>query len=611
MTYGAHRSATICGSTALTAFLLLFGSHSTATAQETAEFEPAPARSNAFPLTLESIMRGPEHIGQSPVGVRWSDDGEWIYFRWLPAGEDWHAERQLYRVSASGGTPEQVDDDTADALAPILAGGDVSPDGRWRVVSASGDLYLIERGDARARRLTHTTDSEANPVFSGDGESIFFRRGNNLYAFGIEDGEIRQLTFVGGPESPETPNPEGHRAFLEEQQRELFEHVRVQEIREERQDTRRERMEAQRAETLHLAQGENAGGFVPDPTGSYVALSVTKGGFGGGGERTDIPLWITQSGYTENTEMRAKVGDTQSSSRLAVVNTATGEVEWLDISDPDESEEDKQPLAVAAFAGWNDAGTHGLVFAVDYDYKTWRLYAYEAATGELTLLDSLHDEAWVGGPCFGFGGGGCLGWVPGDGAPRAWYVSEETGYAHVYAIDADGAGKAALTSGEWEVLNVSIPDGWDEFLLQTSELSPFDQHPWRMAFDGSEREQLLVGEGQYQVTPSPDGSQFAVVHSIGNRPPELYLADVEPAAEMTQVTASPSEEWLGFPWVKPEIVHFEARDGMDVPARIYRPSDFGVEPNGGASCSSTARGTCRTSTIGGRTTTANTCSTTS
>ncbi|MCY3600442.1 MAG: prolyl oligopeptidase family serine peptidase [Gemmatimonadetes bacterium] len=576
-------------------------------AQGLARFEPAPARDNAFALTLESIMQGSEHVGQAPVGVSWSDDGEWIYFRWLPGGAEWHEQRALYRVRSTGGTPERVDDEEELRLGPILAPGDVSPDGRWRVTSSGGDLYLIERDGAATRRLTHTEDAEMSPVFSGDGASIFFRRGNNLFAFDIDDGEIRQLTAVGGPEQPEDPEAEGHKAFLEEQQRELFEHIRVQEIREERAEERRELREAGQRETLHLAQGERAQSIIADPTGTWIAVTATRGTFNDGGRRTDIPLWITESGYTENTEMRPKVGDEQGESRLAVVHAETGEATWLDLTgdgsgsgseeaeagsdDEDDADvdtaadgsESDDRLAVASFAGWNDAGSHGLVFAVDYDYKTWRLYAYEAASGELTLLDSHHDEAWVGGPCFGSQGAGCIGWLPAEAAgdvPRAWYVSEETGYSHLYAIDADGGDREALTAGEWEVLGATIPDGWDAFLLQTSELSPFDQHPWRMDFDGSGRVQLLEGAGSFTVTPSPDGRRFAVLHSRANRPPELYLADAAPAAAMSQVTTSPTETWLGFPWLLPEIVHFEARDGTPVPARIYRPADFGVEPNG-------------------------------
>ena len=80
-------------------------------AQSLATYEPVSTRQAPFELSIRSIMRGAEHVGQSPQGVTWSDDGEWVYFRWLPGGEEWHAERRLYRVAAAGGTPEEVQDE--------------------------------------------------------------------------------------------------------------------------------------------------------------------------------------------------------------------------------------------------------------------------------------------------------------------------------------------------------------------------------------------------------------------------------------------------------------------------------------------------------------------
>ena len=48
------------------------------------------------------------------------------------------------------------------------------------------------------------------------------------------------------------------------------------------------------------------------------------------------------------------------------------------------------------------------------------------------------------------------------------------------------------------------------------------------------------------------------------------------------MTSSPTQEWLSYPWIAPPIVQFRARDGVNVPARIYRPREFGVQPNGAA-----------------------------
>ena len=63
------------------------------------------------------------------------------------------------------------------------------------------------------------------------------------------------------------------------------------------------------------------------------------------------------------------------------------------------------------------------------------------------------------------------------------------------------------------------------------------------------------------------------------------MADADDALDsddMVQVTDSPTDDWKSFGWIKPEIIRFTARDGVDVPARIYRPADVGGTPNGAA-----------------------------
>ena len=79
---------------------------------------------------------------------------------------------------------------------------------------------------------------------------------------------------------------------------------------------------------------------------------------------------------------------------------------------------------------------------------------------------------------------------------------------------------------------------------------------------------------------SDDGQLIADVYSYVNRPPELYLLRNRAGAEMSQLTTSPSAEWLSFPWIVPELVMIPASDGVMVPAHIYRPSDMKAQSNG-------------------------------
>ncbi|MGD2067474.1 MAG: prolyl oligopeptidase family serine peptidase [Gemmatimonadota bacterium] len=537
------------------------------TGGSTALYEPEPARDQMFQLNIRNIMRGPELVGQEPAGVRFSDDSEWIYFRWLPGGHEWNEDRELYRVPAEGGEPELVPEEEEERLALELADGDLSSDGSLRVVSMDGDLWVVDRRDGSSRRLTETRAGEGSPFFGPDDERVFFREGDNVFSMGLDGSGLRQVTDIrsGSPPSDEA-EAEGQRAFLEEQQEELFEHIRRQAEERERRDSIQEARSAEEPEPVWVPRGERLGGVTPSPDGSRALLSTFRPAQGD--RATPVPFWITESGYTETRDVRNKVGDAQGSQRVGFVDTSTGETTWLEAKPEDYEGE------VSSFhQGWNDAGTHALIVSGSENNEDAWLYTLDAATGELTLLEHVHDDAWVAGPCrFG-----CEGWIP--GTDRAYYVTEATGWAHLYTISADGTGKRQLTDGEWEVLDVEIPEGADRFLLTTNEGSPFNQLVAWMDFDGGEREYLTRGDGSYDVTLSPDLERMALVHSVANRPPELFVAPADDAEAMEQVTVSPTEDWLSFPWIRPEIVWFQAEDGTRVPARIYRPSDMGAEPN--------------------------------
>lgn len=555
--------------TLIFAFFLLV-SPVAAAAQSSADWVPEVARGQEFDLSIRNIMRAQENVGVAPTGIRWTDDSEWVYFNWRPGGLAWDTPNDLYRVRASGGEPEKVTNESF-AVAPLIAGGDISANRRWRVSTVRGDLHLVNRRSMEVRRLTHTEDNEGSPLFSTDGDAVIFRRSNNLYRLTLETGALEQLTRISTQPAPsEDTEAEGQKEFLEAQQLELFEHIRRDSTQQARRDSLREDQESRDPETVHLQSGENVRGLSSTRDGRYVLLRTNKPAQGT--TRTIVPDWVTDDGYTTDINSRTKVGDKQGTSRVGVITTATGEVNWVDLA-PEDYESEMPPRVFNV--GWNDAGTIAFVFAVSFDNKDRWVWSVDAASGERTLLDYLHDDAWVAGPCFS----GCVGFLP--GTDRLYYVSEVTGYAHLYAVNADGSNKQTLTSGQWEVLGVSIPEDRSRFLLTTNRGSPFNQHNSWLDFDGTNHRTITEGDGRFVATMSPNGNRMALVQDFADRPPELFLSNRN-GDNSRQITHSPTDEWTSFPWIKPEIVRFEAEDGTMVPARIYRPTDFNATGNGAA-----------------------------
>jgi dipeptidyl aminopeptidase/acylaminoacyl peptidase len=529
------------------------------------------AGASSFPLTIPSIMRGTEVYGREPQSVRWSPDGQWIYFRWLPPGTDWRETLKPYRVRAgAGATPETISEAAWDTTGALYGEGSRTPDGRWRAVSSQGDLYLIDVTRGMTRRLTDTRDEETSPQLSADGRRLYFARQNNAYVMELDGGLVRQLSDLRtGPAPKSDSTTDAQRRALEAQQRLLLEAIRDRIRADSLAKARRAARDSLRPKTIYLKDKEKIASLSISPNGKAMLVVTTIPA----GDALDakVPNYVTKSGYTEDIESRTKVGDAQDGGRVAYVRLSDGYVRWLRLVPGDTT---RTPADVSV-RGWNDDGTAALVVAQSADFKTRVISTVGADSGAVRAIDTLRDTAWVDGPC-----ATCAGWY--DGGRRIWFVSEADGFAHLYTADSRGARREQLTRGKWEVVDVELSPDRREFFLHTSETSPYEQHFWRMPVSGGTRTRITTRVGGHNATPSPDGRMLADVFSESNRPPELFVMRNEPNAPMSQVTTSPTREWLAFPWIKPAIITIPASDGVAVPARIYRPSDMGAQPNGAA-----------------------------
>ena len=88
----------------------------------------ASPKTDKFPLTVDSIMRGPDLVGYPPDGLRWSADSQKLYFDWRKPGED---EASTYVVGRDGGAPVEVDgraeEDRAARQRPMGHGAQARP----------------------------------------------------------------------------------------------------------------------------------------------------------------------------------------------------------------------------------------------------------------------------------------------------------------------------------------------------------------------------------------------------------------------------------------------------------------------------------------------------
>ncbi len=524
----------------------------------------------SFDLTIANIMRGPEHYGREPSQVRWTADGRWIYFRWAEAESAWDAPTSWYRVRpAPDARPEKVSAAHADSIAPYIANGPMTRDGRTRAVSANGDLWLIDTRTGGARRLTETVDNESDPRFSVDERQLLFMRDNNVYALEIATGVVKQLTDVrtGQPPSRDTSRATGQRGALVQDQLDLLAVIRDRARDDSLQRLERDSAAMRRLRPIYAPSGERVVSVSVSPR-MQSAIVITAAS-ATGARTADVPNYITANGFSEMIPARSKVGEAQARVRAWRADLSTGALSPIGVINGDTAVR----AASIQLSEWRADGTTALLFATTSDFKSRYIVAVPDANGPAVITDALQDSAWVNGPCFN-----CSGWLP-DG--RAWFVSEASGYAHIYAAQPDGSGRTALTSGNWEVLSAEVSPDRRSFWMHTSETSPYVREFWRMPVAGGTRERLTTQEGSHNVVVSPDGAQLANVYSASNTPPELYVQRLD-GSRRAQLTASTSAAFRNATWLAPRIVTIPASDGVAVPARIYTPEEVGARRNGAA-----------------------------
>lgn len=561
-------------------------------------------RAPRFDLSIANIMRGPEHYGREPGQVRWSPDGQWLYFQWLPAGSDWRDTPKPYRVRAqAGAAPERVADAEMDRVAPIVANGVLSADRTRKLTEVRGDIWLVDMRTSDVRRLTETVAAESNARFSADGRRVMFVRDGNAFAVDLTTGQTDQLTDIRAGDTGGSPAPVAgrggggrgaaapltaqggrggagrggnpQRAALEADQVRLFAVIRDQ----QRADSIRraeQRDDPDLPRTATLGANERVQQVVVSPSGSAVLFTtqITTGD----ARATIVPNYVTSSGYTEDIPARTNVGDALGGGRMGFMTLPRGEVTWLQ---PIAGE--SQPPANQSVVEWNPGGTAALIVATSRTWKLRQMSTVDGATGAIRPVEVIRDTAWVGGPC----GFSCAGWY--DDGRRVYWVSETNGFAQIHTAAADGSDRREPTGlGKWEVYDVALSTDGRSFWYHSSETSTFDRDLWSVSVDGGARSRHTVGAGGHQVVMAPDETKMADVFSTNAKPPEIYLSPVcrpGAACERTQparLTTSPSAEYLAGPWKELEIVMIPASDGVQVPAHIIRPQDMGARPNGAA-----------------------------
>lgn len=559
-------------------------------------------------LTVDTIMRDPEWMGTSPARVSWSENGDRLYFDWRREGDKGDS---LYVVSSKGGVPQRVSLAERKALPGRL--GSYNKERTKKVLSRSGDIFILDIRSGKELQLTNTTTPETGPRFTFDEQKIVFERAGNLFIHDLKTGAEIQLTNLqsGGSdrEGPAVTSMFGGRSregqsgatqsgsardaqrltaqkFLEREQLSLFDVLRERKEEREADKQLQTALELKRPKPYSLGQ-RNPGSFTLSPDERMITFTLTQ--MPTDAKRTIVPNYVTESGYTEDISGRTKVGEPQSSSEFYVYNIELDSVMQVKPDNipgimtqrPPADTGRSRPRARSVFYNgpyWSDDGKTAFVQIFSQDNKDRWIVLLDVEEAKFTtVLERQHDDAWLGGPGIrGFGFSSTVGWLP--DSRRIYFQSEEDGWSHLYTVTTDGKVKTQLTKGTFEIYELRLSKDKKRWYFSSNEVHFGERHFYSMPLEGGARTRYTTMEGGNECTLSPTEDRLAVLYSFSNKMPELYLMDAKPGAKAVQITNSESEQFRSYAWRAPEVLTFKARDGANVPARLYKPE----HPNGAA-----------------------------
>ncbi|MDM7860761.1 prolyl oligopeptidase family serine peptidase [Alteromonas sp. ASW11-36] len=543
-------------------------------------------------ITLEQIMADPDWLGRQPEAPSWSLNGEHLVYERKRVGS--HL-RDFYLASPGvSGNGEKV------ALAQLH-----QVDRSQQVSNANNDLtawvfdsniFLYDHSSGVLRQLTKDSDYPRNLTFLSD-ERLAYQVGNSFIAIDPSNGMREELVKWQYASKPQAVRPPAD--FIAQEQQELIEYVALQRRQRQEQADYDAQLQAQNngitAAPFYLTEGHRNVQVALSPNAQYVIVVSTED-TPSRSESDIMPNYIQENGRIAAEEVRRRVSDAKPiTHKLWLLDLAQNTVSELSLNQlpgynddvlaavkrenaaarGEDYQVNRLPRAIGILQSWyghsaiqwHTSGEHVAIMLEAWDNKDRWIVTVDFDQQRLVTQHRLSDEAWINYAFNQFG------WLP--ESPSLYYLSEQSGYSHLYVKPVDGK-ERALTQGRFEVddITISRDEQWAYFKANVKH--PGIYEIYRAPLSGGEIQALTDLNGMTDYSLSPDHTTLLLTHSTLTMPPELYTSVISDDA-MTQpvkITSTVSDEFLSMPWVAPSIVPVESSHS-DAPiySRVYLPTN--------------------------------------
>jgi dipeptidyl-peptidase-4 len=486
----------------------------------------ASAQTPPRTLTIDAIYdpeRRVDFSGAPPTTLRWIDDDSYLQTRRTGSGTEW------LRVDAASGRTTPLFDATRmeNALASLTGlsrekaaaaarSGDLTFTAAYTgaLFTIDDDLYFHDFESSSAARLTSTPGAEEEATFSPDGRRVAFVRGHNLHVVDVGTRKEVALTSDG---SPEILN--GKLDWL--YQEEIYGRGRFR-------------------------------GYWWSPDSTRLAFLQL--------DERPVPEYtvVDDLSYRPTVEVTdyPKAGDPNPLVRLGIVDATGMGPRWVPL--------DTYTDFLIVDVDWASDGKR-LSFQVQNREQTWLdLHVADPASGRTARMLSEKTPAWVNANGNPF-------WL--DDGSFLW-LSERSGFKHLYRYRSDGSLIGRVTDGRWDIRTTYGVDEKRGFAyFSAGARRHIDTDIYRVALDGSGLTRLSRTDGSHRAIFNASFTQYIDVWSDATTPTQVRLHRGD-GAEVRVIDANQVPSLREYRLSKPEFLEVRTRDGFVMDAMMIKPPDF-------------------------------------
>ena len=372
----------------------------------------------------------------------------------------------------------------------------------WRY-SNTGTYFIYDLREKLLIPLTKRNMNLRNVKFSPDGQYIaYVRDDNNLYIYELKRKKEKKLTSTG---SETIIN--GHFGWLYEEELTGYDAYRWA------------------PDSKSIAFWEEDQSMVPE---YYLINEMEK--------------------YPTIKKIRyPKVGEKNPSLRIGVVRVSGAGRKWLEYASVDDD-----------YLPWMKWVNKSKVAFLKMNRKQqkWDLFVSDRETGKSFYILSEID---------------LNGWVENHGqihflkSGLIIYISEKTGFNHIWLSKHSGSNSWPITEGDWEVKSIEYIDEEKELIyFMANKESVHENKFYSIGFDGTNLKNLTKEKGNHKIKILNSKKYFFDSYSNFDNPKQIVLKKLFNGEIIKTIKRTDIEQYRNYEWSFPQLVNFSTSDGTEV-----------------------------------------------